>query len=251
MQGADFDDFVQTVILVVLIAGHRTGPPDESLEVLIRRAIWSTYRAMGRDLNKQRRLTMELRSQAVAARPVNTEMPVEQQERLANVVSLAEATLSTTEILAITDRRSLLNEMKPGTIRGKVRRAIKKLRDAALAAGLCSLIIATSTVTGFFVGSRGGGLQTSSVRALRQSCRASERIEMKTIALARMQSCLALQFTEMNAMAQSCLASESTGIKTTGQRYRAPRQAEARTMSLARIQSCRATRRTFADIKSC
>jgi hypothetical protein len=207
MQDADFDDFTQTVSLVVRSASNRSDLADTPWEVRLQRAIWSTSKAMLRARIAQSRVVKEITSQAKAAQPVKTDMPVEQRELFAKVVAMAEANLTKTQILSIIDRDSLRKEMEPGAIRVMAHRAIKTLRDVATASGLLTLLVATGFLIGLFVGSRGSDLPVSSDLARIQSCRTSQRTETRATALARIQSCEASVQTQKNALTRAKIQS--------------------------------------------
>jgi len=82
MQPADFDDFVQTVNVVVLHSRTRAENTDTPLDVVVDRAVWSVYKAITRDRERQNQLVAGMTSQAKAAKPVKTENPLSSKNSL-------------------------------------------------------------------------------------------------------------------------------------------------------------------------
>ena len=243
MQPADFDDFVQTVNVVVLHSRTRAENTDTPLDVVVDRAVWSVYKAITRDRERQNQLVAGMTSQAKAAKPVKTETPAEQQEFLAKVIAVAEANLTETELRSIKDPDSLRATKTPGAIRTEKCRAKQKLRNAAAVAGLLSLLVTLGFLIGFLIACRSVNPQGLSINTER---RASQRGGAEASAFAGIQSCRASEGTEAIlrtlAGSQSCRASQRGGAEASAfagiQSCRASQRSGIDAMSIAGIQSC-------------
>jgi hypothetical protein len=236
---ADFQDFVQTVRCVVLDPAKGRDLSDATtLDRHIVRAIWATYKQMSRTRERQADLERELISQARAAQFVETGLSIKSHELISDVVAVAEANLSATQIASIVDRDYLRkNGMEQGTIRQMARRSIKKLKEAAVTAGLLGLMLGTGVLLGLAVSARNGGEVKSPTKTEIQSVNAPAVGEHAVAEPCRAGEERAAAAAAARAGAQSCVASAVAGAQS------------CRASAVAKDQSCRAAR--LARDQSC
>jgi hypothetical protein len=144
-QEADWEDFVQAVLFLVVSRWHEVNEVTTSDE-LIKRAIWCASKTLQRIRKRQQQIL----SQAQAAKEVDVNMPdllVEQKEMLAKITDLAKEALTEPERLAITNPERI-REMYTGSERSFpvfkhrfLKGAVQKLRKAASSAGLLGLLL--------------------------------------------------------------------------------------------------------------